>query len=421
MESETKYAKSGDVHIAYRVFGDGPSDILLVPGTLSHVEQYWELAPNQHLLNRLSSFARVIVFDKRGQGLSDRVAEQTIEERMSDALAVMDAAGSRRATVYGWSEGGQMSLMLAAKQPERVTGVAVYGAYASIRSEPWSVSPQAYAKFLAHVAKHWGEGIMLKITAPSRIHDGDFIRWFSRLERAVASPGAILALMRANYELDSSGILDSIRVPVLVMHRAGDALVPVQAGRYLAWHIPRASYFELPGDDHLLQAFDQEVLDLLIDRIEEFVTGARAPRRSCPQSKSRHSNGSASVHPVRAVIDAPLEAPELGLRGETTAPGGDVQQIDEVLAGAQAVAAASLGLVEKLDSAITTFRRHFDFDVPPAGADFHNRTESGANGFTTAASEGLSVFQREGDYWTLAWQGHLVRLKDLKGFRYINY
>src|ERR1700722_16159199 len=131
MEAETRYARSGDVHIAYRVFGDGPRDIILVPGTVSHVELYWELPVNEYLLKRLTSFSRVIVFDKRGQGLSDRVADQTLEERVGDVLAVMNAAGSERATIYGWSEGGQMSLMFAATYPERVSNLVLYGSYAT--------------------------------------------------------------------------------------------------------------------------------------------------------------------------------------------------------------------------------------------------------------------------------------------------
>src|SRR5579864_5290028 len=140
MEAETRYARSGDVHIAYRVFGEGPRDIVLVPGTVSHVELYWELPINEYLLKRLTAFARVIVFDKRGQGLSDRVAEQSLEERVRDVLAVMDAAGSSRATVYGWSEGGQLSLMLAATNSERVLGLVLYGTYASQTMGPWVVS-----------------------------------------------------------------------------------------------------------------------------------------------------------------------------------------------------------------------------------------------------------------------------------------
>ena len=136
MESPVRYARIGDVHIAYRVFGDGPYDILLVPGTLSHVELYWELPVNEYILKRLTSFARVIVFDKRGQGLSDRVAEQSLEERIGDVRAVLDAAGSKRATVFGWSEGGPMSLFFAATYPERTSALVMFGTFASMRAEP---------------------------------------------------------------------------------------------------------------------------------------------------------------------------------------------------------------------------------------------------------------------------------------------
>jgi pimeloyl-ACP methyl ester carboxylesterase len=134
MEAPVKYAKSDGIHIAYRVFGDGPRDMVLIPGTLSHVEAFWEFAAEEYLLKRLTSFARVIVFDKRGQGLSDRVAEQTLDERIGDVRAVMDAAGSRSATIYGWSEGGPMSLMFAATYPERVSGLVLYGTFAAIKN-----------------------------------------------------------------------------------------------------------------------------------------------------------------------------------------------------------------------------------------------------------------------------------------------
>jgi pimeloyl-ACP methyl ester carboxylesterase len=278
MESKIRYARNGEVHIAYRVFGAGPRDIILVPGTVSHVELFWELPANEYLLKRLSSFARVIVFDKRGQGLSDRVAEQTMEERVDDLRAVMDAVGSWRATVYGWSEGGQMSLMYAALHPERISSLVLYGAFASTKSQPWCVSPVKFELFLSSLTKHWGEGILVKYNAPSRIRDEAFVQWFGRLERAVASPGSIQTLLRANYEYDIIPHLSSISVPTLIMHRRGDALIPIEVGRYLAWNIPGARYYELPGDDHLLQAFDLDVLDFLIDRIEEFATGS-PPRR----------------------------------------------------------------------------------------------------------------------------------------------
>src|SRR5262249_32882280 len=224
MHATTKYAKSGDVHLAYRIFGSGPRDIILVPGTVSHVELYWELPANQYLLRRLASFARVIVFDKRGQGLSDRVAEQTLAERVGDVLAGMDAAGSARATVYGWSEGGEMSLMLAATRPERVASLILYGAYASIKAAPWAVTREQFAQFLSTIETHWGEGVLVRLNAPSRVDDTAFVEWFARLERAVASPNAILALMRANYEIDVGHLLPSIHVPTLILHRQGDAL-----------------------------------------------------------------------------------------------------------------------------------------------------------------------------------------------------
>src|SRR5579871_3846955 len=155
MEAQTKYARNGDVHIAYRVFGEGPRDIILVPGTISHVELFWELPVNEYLLNRLTAFARVIVFDKRGQGLSDRVAEQTIEERIGDVRAVMDAAGSEKATIYGWSEGGPMSLLFAATYPERTSGLVLCGSFAALKAY---VSEERRDLRLKLLEEHWGEG-----------------------------------------------------------------------------------------------------------------------------------------------------------------------------------------------------------------------------------------------------------------------
>ena len=275
MGTEVKYARSGEVHIAYRVFGDGPRDLVLIPGTLSHAELYWELPINQYLLKRLTTFARVIVFDKRGQGLSDRVGEQTLEERIGDVRAVMDAAGSARATIFGWSEGGPMSLMFSATYPERTSALVLCGSFACTTAEPWLVSQETWNEFLRRVESHWGQGVLVPINAPSRRNDAAFVQWFGRLERASASPGAIIALMRANYGIDVRHVLPTIQAPTLILHRVGDKTVPVEAGRYLAQHIPGARYVELPGDDHLLQAFDQVTLDLLIDETEEFITGAR--------------------------------------------------------------------------------------------------------------------------------------------------
>ena len=274
MASEVKYARTGDVHIAYRVFGDGPRDLVLVPGTLSHAELFWEFPVNEYLLKRLTSFARVIVFDKRGQGLSDRVAEHTLEERIGDVRAVMDAAGSSQATIYGWSEGGSMSLMFAATYPERTSALVLCGSFASFQ-QVWPVTEEQWEANLAQVEAKWGQGVLVPINAPSRRDDQVFVQWFGRLERAAASPGSILALLRAGRDIDVRHVLPAIQAPTLILHRVGDKTVPVEAGRYLAQHIRGARYVELPGDDHLLQAFDPPTLDRLIDEIEEFVTGAR--------------------------------------------------------------------------------------------------------------------------------------------------
>ncbi len=274
MEAPTKYAKSGDVHIAYRVFGDGPHDIVMIPGTLSHVELYWEMPANEYILKRLNSFARVIVFDKRGQGLSDRVAQQTLEERIDDVRAVLDAAGSKRATVLGWSEGGPMSLMFAATYPERTAALVLYGTFASMKAEPWDLSQERFDQFLAGVDAHWGEGFLLGLNAPSMRKDKALTQWFGRLERASSSPGAIQALFQADYENDVRHLLPSIQVPTLILHRKDDSLTPVSVAHHLVQNIPGAKYVELTGEDHLLQSLDQDQLDFLLDEVEELITGA---------------------------------------------------------------------------------------------------------------------------------------------------
>ncbi len=273
MEAPIRYAKSGDVHLAYRIFGEGPRDIVLIPGTLSHVEVLWEIPSYQHLLKRLTAFARVIVFDKRGQGLSDRIAEQTLEERVGDVRAVMDAAGSARATIYGWSEGGPMCLMFSATYPERASSLVLYGTFASLKDPPWSVTREGLEWILRQWAEHWGEGILLKMNAPSAYGDRAVREQSGRLERESASPGSIAALMHANFELDVRHVLPSIQIPSLILHRVGDALVPVSCGRYLAEQIPGAKYAEIPGTDHLV--LDNETQDVIADYIEEFITGER--------------------------------------------------------------------------------------------------------------------------------------------------
>jgi pimeloyl-ACP methyl ester carboxylesterase len=466
MEAETRYAKSGDVHIAYRVFGEGPPDVVLVPGTVSHVELYWELPANEYLLKRLASFSRVVVFDKRGQGLSDRVADQTLDERVGDVLAVMNAAGSQRATVYGWSEGGQLSLKLAATHPERVAGLVLYGSYPSI-----DVPREQFERFLETLEAHWGEGVLVGVNAPSRRKDEAFVQWFGRLERAVASPGAILALMRANYEIDVRDLLPSIDVPTLILHREGDSLVPVASGRYMAEHIPGARYVELPGVDHLLQAFDQDLLDVLVDEVEEFVTGAR--RRPHAERTPATALCADVVHSAKRLPPAPDGAEwrgaddaiaELERCREILACGDDGPGLAGLVARAEAVLAAARGswseaeaqfvkaaetfrrhgmvwqeaqtfqswgsalragadrraAIEKLDIAIEIYRRHAASHGSIDSVESAPSSATGDSGAVRAPAP-RAVFRREGDYWTVSWQGNVVRLKHAKGLHYIAY
>jgi class 3 adenylate cyclase len=276
MDAPVRYAKNGNVHLAYRVFGGGPRDIVLVPGTLSHVELLWgEKSYARQLLQRLRAFARVIVFDKRGQGLSDRVApnEHTLEERIGDMLAVMEAAASERANVYGWSEGGQMCLVFCATYPERVSSLGLYGTYASLKDPPWSVNNEEWEHKLAIWTNHWGEGNLVEFNMPSFRNDPAVREMVGEYERACASPGNIRDLMRANYQLDVRHVLPVISAPALILHRAADALVPVACGRYLAEHIPNAKFVEIPGTDHTI--LDIETQDLVADHLEEFITGQR--------------------------------------------------------------------------------------------------------------------------------------------------
>ena len=455
--AKTKYAKSGDVHIAYRVFGTGPRDVILVPGTVSHVELYWELPTNQYLLERLASFSRVIVFDKRGQGLSDRVADQTLDERVGDVLAVMDAAGSDRATVYGWSEGGQLSLTLAARHPERVASLVLYGTYASIQAPPWAVTREQFARFLQTIEAHWGEGVLVRLNAPGRAGDKAFVEWFGRLERAVASPNAILTLMRANYELDVVHLLQSIRVPTLVLHRAGDALVPVDTGRALAHGIPGAKYVELPGDDHMLQALDRDVLDTLLDEIEEFVTGRRpgaetahqvAPDRADPCASDdvvaeleRYRELLASGEEGLAAVVARAEAVVAAARGswteseaqfikaaETFRRHGMVWQEAQTFqswANALRAGADRREAIEQLDLAIALYRGRASGGGSPGDTAGEASSANAGNAAASTANERAQTpretFRREGEYWTATWRGHVTRLRDAKGLRYIAY
>lgn len=271
---ETRYAKSGDVNIAYQVVGKGPLDLVYVPGWISNVELMWEEPAHAHVLGRLARFSRLILFDKRGTGLSDPVALDrlpTLEERMDDVRAVTDAVGSERAAVFGFSEGGLMSVLFAATYPERTTALAIYGTYAKriwSSDYPWAPTPQARQRELEDLERNWADRMDLDHLAPSE--DEAFKRRLAAYFRRSASPGAAVALLRMNTQHDIRDVLPSIQAPTLVMHRTHDRDVKVEEGRWIASQIPGATYVELPGDSHTLWGGDT---DAVIDEVEGFLTG----------------------------------------------------------------------------------------------------------------------------------------------------
>jgi pimeloyl-ACP methyl ester carboxylesterase len=281
--SETRYAQSGDVSIAYAAVGDGPVDLVFAPGSASHVELMWQHPLFSAFLDRMASFCRVIVFDKRGTGLSDRVKKvATLEERTDDIRAVMDAAGSERAVVMGVSEGGPMSIVFAATYPKRTAGLVLYGSHARVTwapDYPWRSTEEEYRRWIRDEERspspitEESTRRSLQSFAPSLADDGEFARWWAMVRRMSISPGAALDLVRMNVEIDVRDVLATIRVPTLVLQRAGDMIVKVEEGRYLAEHIPAARYRELPGDDHLAMTGDTESV---IREIEAFVAGLPA-------------------------------------------------------------------------------------------------------------------------------------------------
>jgi class 3 adenylate cyclase len=271
----TRYVKSGEVHIAYQVLGDGPIDLLWVPGFVSHLEYDWEHPRPARFFRRLASFSRLIRFDKRGTGLSDRVAIPTLEERMDDVRAVLDATGSSRAALIGVSEGGPMSLLYAATYPERTSALVLYGSYARrawAPDHPFGVTSERMRGILETLEKDWGASVAMEIWSPSMLGDDAYKQWRATYLRLAASPGAAISVMRMNMEIDARHVLPAIGVPTLVLHRAGDRLTPVDQARHMAKHIRCAKLVELPGEDHTPWVGDT---DALLDEIEEFLTGIR--------------------------------------------------------------------------------------------------------------------------------------------------
>lgn len=260
----TRYAVSGDINIAYQAMGEGPVDIILVPGIVSHVEFLHEFAGYTAFLRRLSSFARVVTFDKRGQGLSDRISgAPSLEQRIDDVRAVMDTIGSEKAVLLGFSEGSPMSALFAATYPERVSRLVLFGGYA------WANLPE---EMIAQRVALWGTGAMIKGLNPEEAANPDAVSQIAKFERLSASPGTFRAYMALVRMIDVRLVLPAIRVPTLVLHRRTDALVAVERGRDLAAQIPDAKYIEYPSGDHLFWSGDAETL---AGDIEEFVTGHR--------------------------------------------------------------------------------------------------------------------------------------------------
>jgi class 3 adenylate cyclase len=275
---ETRYARSEDVNIAYQLVGEGPRDLVYVLGWVSHLELLWEEPSSARFLQRLASFSRLILFDKRGTGLSDRVPVQklpTLEQRMDDVRAVLDAVGSERAALLGLSEGGPMCLLFAATYPKRTSGLVLIGSYArrlAADDYPWGAAPADYEAFLEDIEGNWGGPVGLEVQAPSVADDARFGTWWATYLRTSASPGAALALTRMNGLIDVRHALPTISAPTLILHRAGDRSLPIEGSRYLAKHIRGAKLVELSGDDHLPFVGDQ---DSILDEIEQFLTGVR--------------------------------------------------------------------------------------------------------------------------------------------------
>ena len=279
MVPETRYARSFDgVHIAYQVLGDADLDLVLSPGFVSHVEHSWEDPAMARFLRRLASFSRLIVFDKRGTGMSDRGPDDRaalFEDRVNDMAALMDEVGSKKAAIMGLSETGPVALLFAATYPERTRAVVACGTFAGEGETgptyPWAPTPDDRA-WLDDLERNWGRGrLFMEGFAGSRVGDKHYEEWFAKLERLSVSPGAAVALARQVLQIDVRDILPAIRVPTLVLHRRDDRAVPIAEGRYVAEHVPGAKFVELPGADHWPWIGDQGV----VEEIQEFLTGIR--------------------------------------------------------------------------------------------------------------------------------------------------
>ena len=271
---QTRYAKNGDIHVAYQVFGEGDIDLVFIPGFISHIENYWEEPNFARWLRRLGSFSRVIMFDKQGTGLSDRGSElPELDVRMDDVRAVMDAEGVQRSVIFGISEGGSLATLFAASHPDRCQALILYGAFAQFSS--WLPTQAAMKSLFDYIDSDWGSGESLQMFAPTMNDDSVFKQWWGKFERYGGSPGAAKNLIRMDSQIDITEILPAVNVPSLIIHRSDDVSVDVEAGRLLAKRIPNAQYVEIPGIDH--PPWIGENSSQVLDEMAQFLTGEWPP------------------------------------------------------------------------------------------------------------------------------------------------
>jgi class 3 adenylate cyclase len=302
-----RYAKSGDLHIAYTVQGDGPIDLVWIPTWISQVEYLWAEPSLERVMARLTGFARVITFDRRGSGLSDPLfGAPTLEDQMDDVLAVMDAAGSKSAAIAGTLEGGPMAALFAATFPERTDALVLYATFARAtwaEGYEWAWPAELRDSHMDELLSHWGEGWVAGSVAPSQQSDPSFMEWAGRLERLAASPTTIRRIFKLIGDFDVRDVLPSIRVPTLVMHRTEDSFLKVEHSRYIASQIPDARYVELEGGDNMFSTGDSETL---IGEIEEFLTGTR---------HEREPDRMLATVMFTDIVDSTRRAAEMGDRG----------------------------------------------------------------------------------------------------------
>ena len=277
MPPETRYARNGPTTLAYSVSGTGSIDALFVPGSTSHVEQLWEEPGMAGYFERLGTFARVIIMDRRGVGLSDPLdGPMTLDDEVADLCAVLDAAQSERAVLIGYASGGIPCIRLARRQPERVRALILYAAMAAARADvdyTWATPPDQLEQAIDEIVDGWGTGKVIDDVAPSQAGDARLRSWMARMERLSSSPGAVGTMLRSISTHDAREDLEHLRVPTLILHRTGDRLIDVRHSRYMAQRIPGARYVEQDGEDNLFSMGDTASL---LGEMEEFLTGGRA-------------------------------------------------------------------------------------------------------------------------------------------------